>query len=102
MMVKKNNYFLKKFFYGKQQVVLAEFYAPWCGHCRNLAPQYKKAAEKLKGLAKVVAVNCDEDTNKRICGQMGIQGFPTVKVFHPTSVDPTGVKPTRQTITGMH
>jgi protein disulfide-isomerase A6 len=81
------------------QVVLAEFYAPWCGHCRNLAPQYKKAAEKLKGLAKVVAVNCDEDTNKRICGQMGIQGFPTVKVFHPTSVDPTGVKPTRQTIT---
>jgi len=33
---------------------------------------------------------------------MGIQGFPTVKVFHPTSVDPTGVKPTRQTITCMN
>jgi len=81
------------------QVVLAEFYAPWCGHCKNLAPQYKLAAKKLKGLAKVVAVNCDDDNNKPICGQMGIQGFPTVKVFHPTFVDPTGNMVTKQTIT---
>jgi len=80
------------------QVVLAEFYAPWCGHCKNLAPQYKIAANKLKGLAKVVAVNCDDDNNKPICGQMGIQGFPTIKVFYPTSVDPTGKNPTNQSI----
>ena len=33
--------------------------------------------------AKVVAVNCDDDNNKPICGQMGIQGFPTIKVFYP-------------------
>lgn len=80
------------------QVILAEFYAPWCGHCQHLAPQYKIAANKLKGLVKVVSVNCDEDANKPICGQMGIQGFPTIKVFHPTSVDPTGKAFTKQKI----
>ncbi|KAJ3158261.1 hypothetical protein HDU86_002970 [Geranomyces michiganensis] len=64
-----------------QHAVIAEFFAPWCGHCKNLAPEYKKAAEKLKGLAKVVAVDCDNDQNKPICGQYGVQGFPTIKVF---------------------
>ncbi|KAI8825631.1 uncharacterized protein EV422DRAFT_491530 [Fimicolochytrium jonesii] len=64
-----------------QHAVLAEFYAPWCGHCKNLAPEYKKAAEKLKGLAKVVAVDCDTDQNKPLCGQFGVQGFPTIKLF---------------------
>ncbi|KAJ3056524.1 hypothetical protein HK097_006431 [Rhizophlyctis rosea] len=62
-------------------VVLAEFFAPWCGHCQRLTPEYKKAAEKLKGLAKVVAVDCDQDKNKPLCGQYGIQGFPTIKLF---------------------
>ncbi|KAI9105767.1 thioredoxin-like protein [Phlyctochytrium arcticum] len=64
-----------------QHVVLAEFFAPWCGHCKNLAPEYKKAASKLSGLAKVVAVDCDVESNKPICGQYGVQGFPTIKIF---------------------
>ncbi|KAI9199748.1 uncharacterized protein BJ171DRAFT_570309 [Polychytrium aggregatum] len=62
-----------------EHVVIVEFYAPWCGHCKNLAPEYKKAGEKLKGLAKVAAVDCDQ--HKGLCGQYGIQGFPTIKVF---------------------
>ncbi|KAJ3149461.1 hypothetical protein HDU89_003825 [Geranomyces variabilis] len=64
-----------------EHAVIAEFFAPWCGHCKNLAPEYKKAAEKLKGLAKVVAVDCDNDQNKPICGQYDVKGFPTIKVF---------------------
>jgi len=48
----------------------------------------------LKGLVKVVAVDCDQEANKPVCGSQGIQGFPTIKVFVPTadSKDPLGFK----------
>lgn len=62
---------------------IVEFYAPWCGHCQNLKPAYEKAAKNLEGLAKVAAVNCDDDANKPFCGTMGIQGFPTLKIVRP-------------------
>ncbi|KAI8977179.1 hypothetical protein BDF20DRAFT_873406 [Mycotypha africana] len=64
-------------------LVAVEFYAPWCGHCQRLAPEWKKAAKNLKGLVSVAAINCDEDANKGLCSQYGIQGFPTIKVFSP-------------------
>ncbi|KAL4753633.1 hypothetical protein BDW72DRAFT_168248 [Aspergillus terricola var. indicus] len=63
---------------------IVEFYAPWCGHCQNLKPAYEKAAKNLDGLAKVAAINCDEDGNKPFCGQMGVQGFPTLKIVTPS------------------
>ncbi|KAL5052025.1 hypothetical protein BDW71DRAFT_169979 [Aspergillus fruticulosus] len=63
---------------------IVEFYAPWCGHCQNLKPAYEKAAKSLDGLAKVAAVNCDDDANKPFCGQMGVQGFPTLKIVTPS------------------
>jgi protein disulfide-isomerase A6 len=59
------------------------FYAPWCGHCQNLKPAYEKAAKNLEGLAKVAAINCDDEENKPLCGQMGVQGFPTLKIVVP-------------------
>ncbi|KAI2641010.1 thioredoxin-domain-containing protein [Xylaria nigripes] len=62
---------------------VVEFYAPWCGHCQNLKPAYEKAAKNLEGLAKVAAVNCDEEENKPLCGAMGVQGFPTLKIVRP-------------------
>jgi protein disulfide-isomerase A6 len=60
---------------------MVAFFAPWCGHCRNLAPAYKKAAENLKGLVSLAAIDCDDEKNKRICAEYGVQGFPTIKVF---------------------
>ncbi|KAH7305831.1 hypothetical protein B0I35DRAFT_109122 [Stachybotrys elegans] len=63
---------------------IVEFYAPWCGHCQNLKPAYEKAARNLEGLAKVAAVNCDEESNKQLCGAMGVQGFPTLKLVRPS------------------
>ncbi|GAB1733351.1 hypothetical protein NU195Hw_g7536t1 [Hortaea werneckii] len=71
---------------------IIEFYAPWCGHCQNLKPAYEKAATSLKGLAKVAAVNCDAEENKPLCGNMGVQGFPTLKIVRP------GKKPGRPAV----
>ena len=56
-----------------------EFYAPWCGHCKSLAPEWKKAAGALKGLVTVVAV--DADASKSLAGKYGVKGFPTIKLF---------------------
>ena len=49
-----------------------------------MKPAYEKAAQNLNGLAKVAAINCDEDENKPFCGQMGVQGFPTLKIVTPS------------------
>lgn len=68
--------------FSTEHVWLVEFYAPWCGHCKNLAPEWEKAAKNLKGIVKVAAVNCDDD--KDLCGSFGVQGFPTIKLFPHT------------------
>ncbi|RIA87710.1 hypothetical protein C1645_807174 [Glomus cerebriforme] len=69
-----------------EQVVLLEFFAPWCGHCKNLAPEYKKAAENLKGLVKVAAIDCDDQSNRNVCSTYEVQGFPTIKLFPSQAV----------------
>lgn len=61
------------------EVWVVEFYAPWCGHCQSLAPEYKKLASALKGIVKVGALNADE--HKSTGAQYGVRGFPTIKVF---------------------
>jgi protein disulfide-isomerase A6 len=58
---------------------LVEFYAPWCGHCKNLAPEYKKLATALKGIVNVGAVNMD--VHNAVGAPYGIKGFPTIKFF---------------------
>lgn len=60
-------------------VVIVEFYAPWCGHCKQLAPEYEKAAKILNGVVKVVAV--DATVHQASAQKYGVQGYPTLKVF---------------------
>jgi len=62
---------------------VVEFYAPWCGHCQNLKPAYEKAARNLEGLAKVAAIDCDDDANRPLCTAHDVKGFPTLKTFRP-------------------
>lgn len=64
---------------NSDEVWIVEFYAPWCGHCKNLVPEYQKAAQALKGVVKVGGVNADE--HKSLAQQFGVRGFPTIKVF---------------------
>jgi protein disulfide-isomerase A6 len=60
-------------------VWVVEFYAPWCGHCKNLVPEYKKLANYASGLFQVGAV--DGTQSQSLASKYKIQGFPTIKVF---------------------
>lgn len=65
---------------------LVEFYAPWCGHCKSLAPEWTKAAKALKGIVKMGAV--DMDKHQSVGAPYQIQGFPTIKVFGKNKKSP--------------
>lgn len=58
---------------------IVEFFAPWCGHCKKLAPEWKKAANNLKGKVKLGHVDCDAE--KSLMSRFNVQGFPTILVF---------------------
>lgn len=60
-------------------MALVKFFAPWCGHCKKLAPEFKTAAEKLDGKFVLAEVNCDEE--KELCSKHGVQGYPTLQIF---------------------
>jgi putative thioredoxin len=64
---------------SKRQPVLIDFWAPWCGPCRQLTPLLEKAVRAAKGKVKLVKMNIDEHPS--IPGQMGIQSIPAVIAF---------------------
>lgn len=62
-----------------KELWVVEFFAPWCGHCKKLAPEWKKAAKNLKGKVKLGHVDCDAE--KSLMSRYNVQGFPTILVF---------------------
>jgi protein disulfide-isomerase A1 len=71
------------------ETLLVEFYAPWCGHCKNLAPEYAKAAKALLGNdppIRIAKVDAEAQTKSR--DRFGVQGFPTLKFFKGDAASP--------------
>src|SRR5581483_9660684 len=64
---------------SKRQPVLVDFWAPWCGPCKQLTPVLEKAVKAAKGKVKLTKMNIDE--HPAIPGQMGIQSIPAVIAF---------------------
>ena len=65
--------------------VVVDFWAPWCGPCRQMAPQFEQAAHTLKGRALLVKVNSDD--NPQTASRFGIRSIPTlVKLDHGREV----------------
>jgi protein disulfide-isomerase A6 len=75
-------------------VWLIDFYAPWCGHCKTLAPKWAEASLKLEGKVKFGAVDCD--SQKALQSKYEIQGYPTLKLFAPGAAAET-IEPGRHT-----
>jgi len=64
---------------SRRQPVLVDFWAPWCGPCKQLTPVLEKAVRSAKGAVKLVKMNIDE--HPAIAGQIGIQSIPAVIAF---------------------
>jgi putative thioredoxin len=64
---------------SKEQPVIVDFWAPWCGPCKQLTPTIEKVVREAKGRVKLVKINIDE--NPAVAGQLRVQSIPAVFAF---------------------
>ncbi|KAJ4955624.1 hypothetical protein NE237_012407 [Protea cynaroides] len=73
---------------GQDRGALVEFYAPWCGHCKKLAPEYEKLGASFKKAKTVLIGKVDCDEHKSVCSKYGVTGYPTIQWFPKGSLEP--------------
>ncbi|MHB8156642.1 MAG: thioredoxin [Desulfocucumaceae bacterium] len=79
MAVEINEDIFEKEVIKSDKPVLVDFWAPWCGPCRSLAPIIEDLSKEFEGRVKVCKVNVDN--NKEIAGKYGIMSIPTMMLF---------------------
>ncbi|KAG6495765.1 hypothetical protein ZIOFF_043592 [Zingiber officinale] len=73
---------------GQDRAAFVEFYAPWCGHYKKLAPEYEKLGSSFKKAKFVLIGKVDCDEHKSICSKYGLSGYPTIQWFPKGSLEP--------------
>ncbi|KAK8953892.1 Protein disulfide isomerase-like 2-2 [Platanthera zijinensis] len=73
---------------GQDRGALVEFYAPWCGHCKKLAPEYEKLGSRFRKTRSVLIAKVDCDDQKSLCSKYGVQGYPSIQWFSKGSLKP--------------
>ncbi|KAL8540875.1 hypothetical protein ACS0TY_002207 [Phlomoides rotata] len=73
---------------GQDRGALVEFYAPWCGHCKKLAPEYENLGASFKKSKSVLIGKVDCDEHKSVCSKHGVSGYPTIQWFPKGSLEP--------------
>ena len=84
---------------GADLPVLVDFWAPWCGPCKMIAPMVEEISNEYAGKVKVGKLNIDD--NQTVASQYGVQGIPTLMIFKNGEMVEriVGVRP-KETLTG--
>eukprot|EP00658_Telonema_sp_P-2_P031400 TRINITY_DN234_c0_g1_i2.p1 TRINITY_DN234_c0_g1~~TRINITY_DN234_c0_g1_i2.p1 ORF type:complete len:212 (+),score=76.47 TRINITY_DN234_c0_g1_i2:128-763(+) len=67
--------------------VFVKFFAPWCGHCKAMAPAWNTLMDEFKDSKTALVAECDCTVHQDLCSKHGVQGYPTIKYGDPNNLE---------------